>query len=220
MDFIKLVNISKVYENDFTALNNINLTINKGEFIALMGPSGSGKSTLLNIIGCLDSSTTGTYILDGNDCTNKKINKLCDVRNKKIAFIFQNFALIKELNVIENILLPLEYRNNYDKKEVLEKLEKYLIKLGLDEIKYKKVKKLSGGQQQRVAIARALMQGSDLILADEPTGSLDEENGKIIMKILNSLNEDEKKTIIVVTHNLEVAKYCNKIITLRDGMIL
>ncbi|AYE34678.1 ABC transporter ATP-binding protein [Clostridium septicum] len=220
MDFIKLVNISKVYENDFTALNNINLTINKGEFIALMGPSGSGKSTLLNIIGCLDSSTTGTYILDGNDCTNKKFNKLCDVRNKKIAFIFQNFALIKELNVIENILLPLEYRNNYDKKEVLEKLEKYLIKLGLDEIKYKKVKKLSGGQQQRVAIARALMQGSDLILADEPTGSLDEENGKIIMKILNSLNEDEKKTIIVVTHNLEVAKYCNKIITLRDGMIL
>ncbi|MDQ0151050.1 ABC transporter ATP-binding protein [Eubacterium multiforme] len=217
---ILLENVSKVYgkkENEFKALKDINLKIEEGEFIAIMGASGSGKTTLLNIIGCIDELTYGKYLLDNEDCSNKSFDELAKIRNEKIAFIFQNFALIKELTVKENIMLPLEYRKG--KKNYNINLNNYLEVLGLKEILNKKVSKLSGGQQQRVAIMRSLVQGAEIILADEPTGALDEDNGKKIMDILLELNKKEKKTILIVTHNPSIAKYCNRTINIKDGQI-
>lgn len=217
---ILLENVSKVYgkkENEFKALKDINLKIEEGEFIAIMGASGSGKTTLLNIIGCIDELTYGKYLLDNEDCSNKSFDELAKIRNEKIAFIFQNFALIKELTVKENIMLPLEYRKG--KKNYNINFNDYIEVLGLKEILNKKVSKLSGGQQQRVAIMRSLVQGAEIILADEPTGALDEDNGKKIMDILLELNKKEKKTILIVTHNPSVAKYCNRTINIKDGQI-
>ena len=212
MDKIVMKNIIKRYgedESECIALKGIDLNVKEGEFVAIMGASGSGKSTLLNIIGCIDEATEGEYLLDGVEC---------QIRNEKIAFVFQNFALIKELTVLENILLPLEYGYKKNKKKI--DYIKYIDMLGIKDLTKKTVKKLSGGQQQRVAIARALVQGSDIILADEPTGALDDENSNIIMKILTDLNKKENKTILVVTHNPNVAAYCDRTITLKDGKIL
>lgn len=218
---ILLENVSKVYgkkESEFKALKDINLKIKEGELIAIMGASGSGKTTLLNIIGCIDELTYGKYLLDNEDCSNKSFDELAKIRNEKIAFIFQNFALIKELTVKENIMLPLEYRKG--KKNYNINFNDYIEILGLKEILNKKVSKLSGGQQQRVAIMRSLVQGAEIMLADEPTGALDEDNGKKIMDILLELNKKEKKTILIVTHNPVIAKYCNRIINIKDGEIL
>lgn len=221
MDKIVMKNIIKKYgkdESECVALKGIDLNIKDGDFIAIMGASGSGKSTLLNIIGCIDGVTEGEYLLDGVKCQNKTFNQLSKIRNEKISFVFQNFALIKELTVLENILLPLEYGDKKNKNKT--DFMKYIDMLGIKDLKNKAVKKLSGGQQQRVAIARALVQGSDIILADEPTGALDDENSSIIMQILTDLNKKENKTIIVVTHNPNIAAYCDRIITLKDGRIL
>ncbi|MFR9241739.1 MAG: ABC transporter ATP-binding protein [Clostridium baratii] len=221
MDKIVMKNIIKRYgedESECIALKGIDINIKDGEFVAIMGASGSGKSTLLNIIGCIDEATEGEYLLDGVECQNKTFNQLSKIRNEKIAFVFQNFALIKELTVLENILLPLEYGYKKNKKKI--DYIKYIDMLGIKDLTKKTVKKLSGGQQQRVAIARALVQGSDIILADEPTGALDDENSNIIMKILTDLNKKENKTILVVTHNPNVAAYCDRTITLKDGKIL
>ncbi|MGL5417712.1 MAG: ABC transporter ATP-binding protein [Clostridium sp.] len=213
---INLKGVTRIYgkgDSVVTALKNVNLKVEKGEFISIMGVSGSGKSTLLNIIGCVDKPTDGIYELNGVDYSKESFNELSKIRNKEISFIFQNFALIEELTVKENIFLPLDYRKGkVDKKKNLEELEK----MGLVELFSKKVKDLSGGQKQRVAIGRSLVQGSEVILADEPTGALDEENSKIIMELLEELNK-EGKTIIVVTHNKFVESYSKRKLYMKDG---
>ncbi|MGN0143685.1 MAG: ABC transporter ATP-binding protein [Clostridium sp.] len=221
MSIIELKNIKKEYGKKnfkFTAIDNINLSVEKGDFIAIMGPSGAGKSTLLNIIGCMDQVTEGEYYLNGkliNELNNKELSK---VRNSTISFVFQDFALMKEYNVYDNVELPLSYRNlsNKQKKQmVIKQLEALGIK---DQIK-KKPSELSGGQQQRVAIARALVSDGEIILADEPTGALDSKTGMEIMNILSEINK-KGKTIIIVTHDEKVASYCNKKIIIKDGRII
>lgn len=222
MNIIELKNIKKIYGKNSAetrALKNINLSIKKGEMIAIMGPSGCGKSTLLNIIGCIDVPNSGTYSLNGQEINKLNFNKLAKIRNKDISFVFQEFALLKEFSVLDNVMLPLNFRKMTSKEKRLSAL-KYLKKLQIEDLADKKVINLSGGQQQRVAIARSLVQESELILADEPTGALDQENGKNIMSILKSLNEAEGKTIIIVTHDINIANYCDKIINMRDGVIL
>ena len=219
---IKLNKINKFYGyrgNKIKALNSIDLEIEEGKFISIMGPSGCGKSTLLNVLGCIDSPDNGEYYLKRNKIDFKKINSLSEIRNRDIAMIFQNFALIGDLSVMENCLLPLKFRKEKSKykKEVV---EKYLKELGLYELRKKRVAELSGGQQQRVAIVRALAQETDIILADEPTGALDEQNTKSIMELLKKLNKEFNKTIIVVTHDKLVASYSDKTLFMKDGKIL
>ena len=221
MSLINLKNLSKYYTNGndkFYALNNINLTINKGEMIAVMGPSGAGKTTLLHIIGAIDNFNDGDYFL-----MNKSIEDITDIelskfRNKTFGFIFQYFALLKDYTAIENVKVPLNYRK-ISKKEKNEKSIKYLEYVGLKNHMDKLPKEMSGGQQQRVAIARALAQETDIILADEPTGALDQNTSKEIMQILKSINE-LGKTIIIITHDNNIASYCNRIINIEDGKII
>lgn len=220
--FISLSNISKIYgtgEAKTLALDNISLNIKEGEFIAIMGASGCGKSTLLNIIGAVDLPTSGEYKLKGKSVEKSNINKLSKIRNREIGFVFQNFALIKDYTVYENVELPLKFRK-LSRKEKDEKIIKYLDALDMSKYKDKLVENISGGQQQRVAICRALVQEADLILADEPTGALDKENSENIMKLLTKLNKEYNKTIIIVTHDETVAKYCSKIITMSDGKFI
>lgn len=222
MNIIELKDIKKVYGKNSAetiALKNINLSIKKGEMIAIMGPSGCGKSTLLNIIGCIDTPNSGTYSLNGQEINKLNFNKLAKIRNRNISFVFQEFALLKEFSVLDNVMLPLNFRKMTSKEKKSLAL-KYLKKLQIEDLANKKVINLSGGQQQRVAISRSLVQESDLILADEPTGSLDQENGKNIMTILKNLNKDEGKTIIIVTHDINIAGYCDNIINMKDGIIL
>lgn len=222
MSIISLKNISKIYGKDNSktiALNSINLDIEKGDFISIMGQSGCGKSTLLNIIGCIDTPNTGEYYLNGDLIDFKKINKLSNIRNSEMGFIFQKFALIEDLTVIENVVMPLNFRK-IPKKEKISLAEKYLLELDILNLRNRNIKELSGGQQQRVAIARALAQETNIILADEPTGSLDAKNGIIIMEILEKLNKQYNKTIIVVTHDNNVAAFTNKTIILHDGEIV
>ncbi|RXI39266.1 ABC transporter ATP-binding protein [Clostridium tetani] len=230
MSYIQLIDIVKEYgdkQEIVHALNKINLDIEKGEMIAILGTSGSGKSTLLNLIGCLDKSTSGKYIFDSKDVTKCNDKDLAIIRNAKIGFIFQTFSLITEYNVIENVELPLLYRNlllSNTKKlgshEIKNLALKYLKKVGMDKCANKKVTVLSGGQQQRVAIARALVNEPDVILADEPTGSLDKKNSFNIINILKDINNTNNTTVIVVTHDEEIAKLCKKIIRIEDGVII
>lgn len=218
---IELKNISKIYgekESITKALDNINLKIHNGDFISIMGPSGCGKSTLLNILGCLDTQSKGEYIFKNNNIIDKTEKQLAFIRNREFSFIFQNFSLIKELNVIQNIILPLEFSGK--RKVDYKKINEYMDDLGILELKERKIYTLSGGQQQRVAIARALVQESNVILADEPTGALDQSNSIVITQILKMLNEKYNKTIILVTHDKNVASCANKIIEMRDGKIL
>ncbi|MFA7301672.1 MAG: ABC transporter ATP-binding protein [Candidatus Shapirobacteria bacterium] len=199
----------------YSILQGIDLTINKGEFLALMGPSGSGKSTLLNIIGCLDTPTSGRYILEDKDVSKMTVSSLAEVRNKHIGFIFQNFNLIPSISVIDNVLLPSFYLGNEDRQ----KAEELLVMVGLkDRINYRP-NDLSGGQKQRVAIARSLINNPNLILADEPTGALDSKTGHEIMELILSLNRDQHKTVLMVTHDLNIANMAHKIIELADGKI-
>lgn len=180
MNIIELRDIKKIYGSgsaETVALKNINLSIKKGEMIAIMGPSGCGKSTLLNIMGGIDVPNNGTYFLNGQEINKVNFNKLAKIRNKNISFIFQEFALLKEFSVLDNVILPLNFRKITSKEKKLTAL-KYLEKLQIQDLANKKVMNLSGGQQQRVAIARSLIQESELILADEPTGALDQENGE------------------------------------------
>lgn len=217
---IELRNIYKKYGNEYyeiNALNNININIDRGDFISIMGPSGCGKSTLLNIIGCLDSNTTGEYIYNNNKVDKLNQKQLSLLRNREFAFIFQNFALIRELNVIENITLPLEFSGK--RKIDIQKIEEYMSELGILEFKNRKISTLSGGQQQRVAITRALVQESNIILADEPTGALDETNSIKIIQLLKMLNEKYNKTVIVVTHDKNIASVAKKNIKMKDGRI-
>lgn len=220
MGIIEINNLSKTYgelEHKIYALKNINLNISEGEFVAIMGPSGSGKSTLLNIIGCMDKATEGEYILNGKKIYNLKNRELSKIRNEVVSFIFQHFALMKNYNVYENVELPLTHRNigSKDKKKIVIET---LRKLGIEDQRRKKPSKLSGGQQQRVAIARAIVSNSKIILADEPTGALDQNTGMEVMKILEELNK-EGKTIIVITHDPNIAKKCKRVIYIKDGTI-
>lgn len=219
MSLLKAKNLYKIYGKDSSevkAINGINIEVERGEMIAIMGSSGCGKSTLLNILGCIDSPDRGEYFIDEVSVDFKKLNSLSKIRNEKISFIFQNFALIKDLNVLENIILPLRFRG-IPYKERVKIATKYLKELGIEDLKNKDVNKLSGGQQQRVAIARALTQESEIILADEPTGALDEENSIKIMEVLRDLNKKYKKTIVVVTHDKLVAGFCDKTLIMKDG---
>ncbi|MEF7659341.1 ABC transporter ATP-binding protein [Bacillus thuringiensis] len=214
---IQLANVAKGFgENNFSALKDINLTIEKGEMIAIMGPSGSGKSTLLNIIGLIDSPSAGKYFLDGMDTSTLKSN-YHKYRNMEVGFVFQNFSLLDDYTVVENVMLPLVYRRISHKKRM--KISKEMLKMvGLEGHINKYPYELSGGEQQRTAIARALAQDTKIILADEPTGALDQENGKKIMSILKEINK-QGKTVLVVTHDQKVAAYCQRTIRLLDGNI-
>ena len=218
---IKISDISKEYkmgDNLLLALNKVSININSGEFVSIMGSSGSGKSTLMNIIGCLDVPTNGNYFFKDNDISKFNSNKLAELRNKEIGFVFQNFNLLPRLNALENVTLPLMYSGKSTKQRndlALKALEEVGLK---DRINHRP-NQLSGGQQQRVSIARAISGKPNLILADEPTGALDSKTSLEIMKILTSLNQ-QGITIILVTHENDLAVYANRIITMKDGIII
>jgi len=211
---ISLCDVTKVYGEKIkvTALNNINLRVERGDFISIMGPSGSGKTTLLNIIGCLDKPTMGRYFLDGENIEKLSRADLSDLRSKKMGFIFQNFNLIPTLTALENVELPLYLIDRPDRKRCLKLLES----VGLSELEYRRPGELSAGQQQRIAIARALANDPEIILGDEITGNLDTKTGREIIRMLKELNEDGK-TIILVTHNPSMAY--GHVIQMKDGRI-
>lgn len=218
-EVIKITNLDKVYNmgsSSFKALDDVSLSISKGEYVAIVGPSGAGKSTLMNIIGCLDTPTKGEYVLDGLN-TKCSDNKLAEIRNKKIGFIFQNYNLLPKLNIIENVELPLLYLG-YPNSKIREKAKEAIEKVGLTSHIKHKPSELSGGQMQRVAIARALVTDPQIILADEPTGALDSKTGKEVLKMLDDLNK-EGNTIIMITHDKEIAANAKRIITVKDGKI-
>ncbi|MFT8315271.1 MAG: ABC transporter ATP-binding protein [Clostridium sp.] len=219
-DIIKMTNIEKIYKmgsSTFKALSDVNLNIAEGEYVAIVGPSGAGKSTLMNIIGCLDKPSRGEYVLDGIN-TNCNDNKLAEIRNKKIGFIFQNYNLLPKLNILENVELPLLYLG-YPNNKSKEKVRGVIEKVGLSNHLKHKPSELSGGQMQRVAIARALVTDPQMILADEPTGALDSKTGKEVLKMLTDLN-DEGNTIVMITHDMDIASHAKRIITVRDGKII
>lgn len=220
MSLIEVKNVKKIFgkeDNKVEALRGIDLKVEEGEMLAVMGPSGSGKSTLLNILGFLDKGTEGEYYFDGNDVSKLKDRELSLFRNKYIGFVVQNFALIEDYTISKNISLPLDYVK-MSSKEKNKRVEE-LLKLMKIEDKGKRLpKELSGGQNQRVAIARALVNNPKVILADEPTGALDRKNGQEVMNIFKKLNE-KGKTIIVITHDEKVASICNKTIYIEDGKI-
>lgn len=218
---IELRNIVKTYRlgtDDLQILKGINLKVGKGELLALMGVSGSGKSTTMNIIGLLDKPTSGEYLLNNREVSKLSINELAEIRNKTIGFIFQTFFLLPRLNAVQNVGLPLIYRE-IKASEIKERAMESLRKVGIENRAKHKPSELSGGQQQRVAIARALVGGPKVILADEPTGALDTENSRELMKLLIKLNKEEGATIIVVTHNSSIAEQCPRIVHIKDGQL-
>lgn len=218
---IEIRDMCKIYnpgENEVRALDNVSLTINRGEFVAIIGQSGSGKSTLMNMLGCLDVPTSGTYVLDGKDVSTLTDDEQSDIRNKEIGFIFQGFNLIANLTAIENVELPLIYRG-VGQKERRELALKALKIVGLENRGTHRPAEMSGGQQQRVAIARAIAQAPPIILADEPTGNLDSGSTKEIMDILRRLHE-EGRTVILITHDNEIAASAKRNIRIRDGKIV
>ncbi|MFL0247531.1 ABC transporter ATP-binding protein [Candidatus Clostridium stratigraminis] len=218
---IEVKDIVKKYvtgDIDFTALKNINLKIEKGEFTAIMGPSGSGKSTFMNILGCLDRFDSGKYILNGNEVTNLNDKELAYIRNKEIGFVFQAFNLLPRMNILENVELPMTYAG-IPAKQRREKAMTALDKVGLsDRIKHRP-NEISGGQKQRVAIARAIVNDPAVIMADEPTGNLDTKSSIEIMRIFQELN-NEGATVIMVTHEPDIAMHCKRIVRFRDGEII
>jgi putative ABC transport system ATP-binding protein len=218
---IKVRDLTKVYELgeiSVHALRGVSLDIYPGEMVAIMGPSGSGKSTLMNMIGCLDSPSSGEYYLDGEEVSQLEDDALAAVRNKKIGFVFQKYNLLPRANAIENVELPLRYSDN--PADMTARAKEMLIAVGLGDRMEHKPNELSGGQQQRVAIARALVNRPAIILADEPTGNLDSTSGKEIMYLLHKLNAEQGTTIVIVTHDAEVAAQAQRTIRLFDGKIL
>jgi putative ABC transport system ATP-binding protein len=218
---IELRNVSKFYkmgETQVNALSNVNLKIQRGDFIAIVGPSGSGKSTMMNLVGALDLSSEGDIFLDGQDIEFLSESALAQIRGKKIGFVFQTFNLIPTLNAIENIALPMIF-HQVKKEERMNRAEKILEEVGLASRRNHLPKELSGGERQRVAIGRALANDPEVILADEPTGNLDTKTGFEIMKIFTNLNK-MGKTIILVTHNLDLIRYVQKVLKISDGRIV
>ncbi len=214
-------NIVKVYQSgseELKVLDNISLTVQENDFVAILGPSGSGKSTLLNILGCLDLPTSGQYFLDGIDVLKARDNQLAEIRNKKLGFVFQQFNLLPRLTVLQNVILPLLYRGVNEDEAVASAKEK-LKHLRLDHRLDHRPFQLSGGEQQRVAIARAIIGNPRLILADEPTGNLDSKSRENVMEIFQELN-GQGNTIVMITHDPEVAEQAKKVLYIRDGKIL
>ena len=221
-NLINLKNVWKIYdfgETKIEALRGLNLNIKKNEFLSIMGPSGSGKSTLLNSIGCLDIPTKGVIYLKNKDITHLEESELSQIRGKIIGFIFKSFNLIGSLDAINNVILPMSFQN-IEKEKRIRKAKELLTQVGLSERLSHRPNQLSGGEKQRVAIARALANNPELILADEPTGNLDSKSGKIIMEILKKLHKKYHKTIILVTHDLNIARYAKRKVSLFDGRII
>lgn len=217
---VEIKDVCKVYnpgENEVRALDHVSVTIDEGEFVAIIGQSGSGKSTLMNMLGCLDVPTSGLYRLHGHDVSELDDNELSDIRNREIGFIFQGFNLIPNLTALENVELPLIYRGVGKAKRV-ELAKQALEKVGLGHRIDHKPSEMSGGQQQRVAIARAIAQAPPIILADEPTGNLDSRSTQEIMGILKALHEDGR-TVILITHDNEIAERAKRVIKIKDGRI-
>lgn len=222
MALIEARNISKVYrlgDIDLRALDGISTTIEKGEFVAIMGQSGSGKSTFMNILGCLDTPTGGHYLLDGVDTGGLSRDELAEIRNKKLGFVFQGFNLLSRTSALENVELPMLY-NGMPAEGRLERARAALQSVGLEGWEDRHPNQLSGGQQQRVAIARALVNDAPIILADEPTGNLDTRTSNEIMELFVRLNRDSGITVILVTHESDIAAYSKRIIRFRDGHII
>ncbi len=219
MSLIETTDLYKTYtigDVSVHALQGVSVSIERGEFVAVMGPSGSGKSTFMNILGCLDKPTSGKYILDGIDVTATELSKLAGVRNRKIGFVFQGFNLISRTTALENVELPMVY-NHTPAKERKEKALEALKAVGLEQRAYHMPNQLSGGQQQRVAIARSLVCDAPIIFADEPTGNLDTKMSIEVMELFTRLNKEMGKTIILITHEPDIAEYAGRLITFRDG---
>ncbi len=218
---IRFEDIVKIYQsgaNEFMALKGISFEVNKGDLVAIVGPSGSGKSTTMNIIGLLDRPTRGRYFLLEKDASNLKYDEQAEYRNQFIGFIFQSFFLLPRLTAIQNVGLPLMYRN-VPKAEIAKRSQAMLEQVGLGELSHNRPNELSGGQQQRVAIARALVGEPALILADEPTGALDVKTSEGVMNMLIDMNRNQGQTIVIITHDLEVAARCDREIHIYDGQI-
>lgn len=219
---ISLEDVWKVYQLgkiQIFALRGINLEIKKGTFLSIVGPSGSGKSTLLHLIGCLDFPTKGKVFLEGQDIQLLSENELSRIRGKKIGFVFQQFNLLPNLSAIENVMLPMIFQGVKERERIL-RAKELLTMVSLKERFYHKPNELSGGEQQRVAIARALANDPEIIIADEPTGNLDSKSGRLIMEIFKRLYEVQKKTIVVVTHDAEIASFSKEILKIKDGEII
>jgi len=219
---IKLENVTKIYSsvsNQYHALKGVDLALSKGEMVAIVGASGSGKSTLMNIMGFLDHCTSGRYFFSGQDVSCLSGVELSRIRNQKIGFVFQSFFLLPRFSALQNVMLPLFYRNE-EKKIAEEKSLIMLEKVGMKQFALHKPNQLSGGQQQRVAIARALVGDPELILADEPTGSLDSSTGQEVMDLFRYLNKEEKRTLVIITHDKEISRLCERMIVIKDGHIV
>ncbi len=222
-NIIEMQDIVKNYyigtPNELHILKGISLTVQEGDFVAIVGASGSGKSTLMNMIGVLDRPTSGSYVLDGIPISKMTDNQLSDVRNKKIGFIFQTFNLIPRNNALKNVELPMLYAG-LDRKKRTNRAKELLALVGMEDRMYHEPNELSGGQKQRVAIARAMANDPAILLADEPTGALDSETGRMVMDLFHRVHEKDGKTIVLITHNPELAEETDRVVTIRDGMII
>ncbi|MCR4881427.1 MAG: ABC transporter ATP-binding protein [bacterium] len=222
MSLIEIKNLVKTYQTgdtSFNALDGVSLTVEKGEFVCIMGTSGSGKSTFMNMLGCLDKPTQGTYFLDGVDVSRLNADELAEIRNLKLGFVFQGFNLISRTSALENVELPMIYKG-IPKEERIEKARAALKIVGLEQRESHHPNQMSGGQQQRVAIARAIVNDAPIILADEPTGNLDTKTSIEVMEFFVKLNEESGKTIVLVTHEPDIAEYSKRVVRFKDGRII
>lgn len=221
-NLIEIKNIIKTYETgdtSFNALDDVSLSIKSGEFVAIMGASGSGKSTFMNMLGCLDKPTSGSYFLDGVDVMKLDSDELAHIRNLKLGFVFQGFNLIPRTSALENVEMPMIYKG-LEHPQRIEKAKEALKIVGLEDRENHLPNQMSGGQQQRVAIARAIVNDAPIILADEPTGNLDTKTSVEVMEFFVKLNEEKKKTIVLVTHENDIAQYAKRVVRFKDGKII